>query len=44
MTRLEGRIWEQTQIMKFGMQKSGGQLLNLRNEIAKKYWDLYGIK
>jgi RHS repeat-associated protein len=44
MTRLEARIWEQTQIIKFGLQKSGGQLLNLRNEIAKKYWDLYGIK
>jgi hypothetical protein len=44
MTRLEARIWEQTQITKLGMQKFGGQLLNLRNEIAKKYWDLYGIK
>lgn len=42
-TRLEARIWEQIQINKFGMQKFGGQLLNKRNEIARKFWHEHGI-
>ncbi len=40
-TKLEARIWEQSQINKFEMMKNGGQLFNLRNEIAQKYWYLY---
>ena len=40
-TKLEARIWEQSQINKYGMMKNGGQLFNLRNEIAQKYWHLY---
>ncbi len=42
-TRLEARIWEQSQILQLGLQKYGGQLLNLRNEIAGKYWPRYGL-
>lgn len=41
-TRLEARIWEQTQIARDGLQKFGGQLLNLRNEIAAKVWKTLG--
>lgn len=43
-SRLEARIWEQTKINLYGMKKYGGLLLNKRNEIARKYWNLYGIK
>lgn len=42
-TKLEARIWEQSQINKFGMMKNGGLLFNLRNEIAPKYWHLYNF-
>lgn len=43
-TKIEARIWEQTQILRHGMQKLGGFLLNKRNELAKKYWKRYGIQ
>ncbi len=43
-SKIEARIWEQSQIMKFGMVKNKGQLFNLRNEIAPKYWKKYGLK
>jgi RHS repeat-associated protein len=42
-TRIEARIWEQSQIRRFGLRKNGGSLLNKRNEIAQKYWSQYGI-
>lgn len=42
--RLKARILEQTIINEDGMMKYGGQLFNLRNEIAPKYWKKYGIK
>lgn len=41
---IEARIWEQQMINQYGMMKNGGILYNLRNEIAPKYWNLYGIK
>jgi hypothetical protein len=43
-TRLSARIWEQSQIIRYGLQRDGGQLLNRRNEIAPKYWDKHGLK
>lgn len=44
MTKIEARIWEQIQINKYGMEKNGGLLFNLRNEISPKYWNKYCIK
>jgi hypothetical protein len=44
MTKLEARIWEQQQILKYKLGKEGGQLLNKINSIAQKYWQLYGIQ
>jgi hypothetical protein len=41
---IEVRIWEQEQINFYGMQKNGGQLLNLKNSIAPQYWEKFGIK
>jgi predicted GIY-YIG superfamily endonuclease len=43
-TRLQARIWEQKEIIKHGLQKHGGTLLNKRNEIAEKFWKQYGIQ
>ena len=43
-SRIEMRIWEQNNINTFKLMKNGGQLINKRNEIASKYWGLYGIK
>lgn len=40
LTRLEARIMEQTLINKYKI----GNLLNVRNSIAPKYWFQYGIK
>ncbi|MEK7628657.1 MAG: hypothetical protein AAB421_04565 [Patescibacteria group bacterium] len=34
LTKTEARLGEQSLIEKFGMQKNGGQLLNLRNSIS----------
>lgn len=44
LSRTGARIWEQTLINKYGLQKNGGLLLNRINSIAKKYWGQYGIK
>lgn len=41
--KIQARIWEQQEIIKFGMMKEGGKLLNLRNEIDKRKWDYYNI-
>lgn len=45
-SKLRARIWEQKMIMKYGMMRysTKGQLFNLRNEIAPKYWKKFGIK
>jgi hypothetical protein len=43
-SRLDARIWEQTQINLYKLSKDGGQLWNKRNEIARKFWDALGIK
>lgn len=43
LNRMGARIWEQRQISKYGMEKFGGKLYNLRNEIDPKYWGKYGI-
>jgi RHS repeat-associated protein len=44
LTKIQARVWEQTLINQYGLQKNGGLLLNKINSIASKYWDLYGIK
>lgn len=44
LNKFEARKWEQFYINKYGLIKDGGKLLNLRNEIDPKYWDLYNIR
>ncbi len=44
LSRTGARIWEQTLINKYGLQKNGGLLLNRINSISPKYWWQYGIK
>jgi hypothetical protein len=44
LSRTGARVWEQTLINKYGLQKNGGLLLNRINSIAPKYWWQYGIK
>ena len=44
MTLIQARIWEQTNIIKYGLMKNGGLLYNLRNEIAPSKWLQFGIK
>jgi len=44
LTKTGARIYEQNLINQYGMQKYGGSLFNLRNSIAPKYWNKYGIK
>lgn len=41
---MNARIMEQLEINRFGLQKNGGQLFNLRNEISPKYLGKFGIK
>jgi hypothetical protein len=43
LSRTGARVWEQTLINQYGLGRNGGQLLNLRNSIAPKYWWQYGI-
>lgn len=43
-SKIMARIWEQKEIIRYGMIKNGGILFNKRNEIAPKYWEQYGIK
>ena len=44
LTKMEARIWEQQQINMMRLQKDmTGQLFNMRNEIARKYWNQHGI-
>lgn len=44
LSKTQARIWEQTLINQYGLQKNGGMLLNKVNSIAPKYWWQYGIK
>lgn len=44
LSRTQARVLEQNLINQFGLQKSGGQLLNKINSIAPKNWLQYGIK
>ena len=43
LNKLDARIMEQKLINRYGMQKNGGSLYNLRNEIKPKFWDKHGI-
>ncbi len=43
LSRIDARIWEQTLINQYGLEKNGGLLLNKVNSIAPRYWWLYGI-
>lgn len=40
----ETRVWEQTLINRYGLEKNGGLLLNKVNSITLKNWWQYGIK
>jgi hypothetical protein len=42
-TKLEARVWEQTQINFHGLLRNGGTLINKINSIAEKYWQGLGI-
>jgi hypothetical protein len=44
LTKTQARVFEQTLINQYGMQKNGGMLLNQINSISQKNWFLYGIK
>ncbi len=44
LTRTQARIWEQTLINQYGLQKNGGLLFNKINSIAPKYWWQYSTK
>ena len=44
LSKTQARIWEQTLINQYGLQKNGGLLLNKMNSIAPKNWLQYGIK
>lgn len=44
LSRTQARVWEQTLINQYGLQKNGGLLLNKINSIAPKNWWQYGIK
>lgn len=44
LNKINARIMEQTLINKYNMQKNGGDLFNLRNEIRPKFWKQHGIK
>ncbi|CAA7386073.1 RHS repeat-associated core domain-containing protein [Chryseobacterium fistulae] len=44
LSRIQARIWEQTLINKYQLQKYGGELINKINSVSQKYWTKYGIK
>lgn len=44
LTKDQARMWEQTLINQYGLEKNGGVLINKINSIATKNWGLYGIK
>ncbi|MCF8405962.1 MAG: hypothetical protein K9H58_18615 [Bacteroidales bacterium] len=43
LTKTQARIWEQTLINQYGLQKNGGLLFNEINSIAPNNWFYYGI-
>ncbi|QQS40023.1 MAG: RHS repeat-associated core domain-containing protein [Acidobacteriota bacterium] len=43
-SKLDARVWEQTQINRFGLSKNGGPLLNKINSISQKRWDELGVQ
>jgi hypothetical protein len=43
-SKTEARMQEQILINQYGLAGNRGQLLNIINSIAPKYWGLYGIK
>ena len=43
LSRTGARVWEQTLINQYGLQKNGGLLLNKINSIAPKNWWQHGI-
>ena len=44
LSRIGARVYEQKLIIRYGLQKNGGQLLNKINSISPKKWVLYGVK
>lgn len=44
LSRTGARVWEQTLINQYGLQKNGGLLLNKINSISPANWWQYGIK
>jgi hypothetical protein len=44
LSRIEAKVWEQTLINQYRLQKNGGLLLNKINSISPKSWWQYGIK
>jgi hypothetical protein len=44
LSRTGARVWEQTLINQYGLQKNGGLLLNRINSISPKYWHKHLIK
>ena len=44
LSKIEARVEEQMLINRYGLQKTGGQLLNRINSIAKEFWKELGIK
>ena len=43
LSRTGARVWEQTLINQYGLQKNGGLLLNKINSVSPKNWWQYGI-
>ncbi len=43
LSRTGARVWEQTLINQYGLQKNGGLLFNKINSIAPKNWSTFGI-
>ena len=44
LNRIQSRIIEQNLINMYGLGKNNGILYNIRNSIAPRYWNNYGIK
>ena len=44
LSKTGAKVWEQTLINQYGLQKNGGMLLNKINSIAPKNWFQFGIK
>ena len=44
LTRTQARVIEQNWIIQYGLGPNGGQLLNVRNSIARHRWANFGIR